>query len=98
MSDLTEAAERLWLAYDRSKSDLRLLIIQCMGWGAPVVVRQKLIRAGLIYRSSRVRLFAADRLKKTDNLEAELRRALEMETDDRAKKSMEFTIRRLNES
>lgn len=94
MVEMTEAAERLWLAYDRGKSDLRLLIIQYMNQKVPLV-RQKLIRVGLIDRSSRVRLFAADRIRKTDNLESELYRALEKETDARAKRSMELAVRKL---
>lgn len=94
-SDLTEAAERLWHAYERGNTAMRLMIVQNLRHKNDAICA-RIVRAGLIDRSKQVRLFSADRAPKS--VEADLIRALQKETDARARRTMEYSLKQWRET
>ena len=82
-----------------SKAHIRFNAILCLGKSTPSDIVEKVLKTGLLDKSSRVRIKAADwigRLRKTEFV-PELTAALAIERNAKARATIEFSLRLLRD-
>lgn len=93
------AADAIAAMFQSPKANIRFAALCSLGRDTPVAVTDALLKAGLSDRSARVRWKAVDRADTLErrNLVPEITAALAVESDDKARRSMELDLRMLRD-
>lgn len=93
------AADAIATMFSSTQAHVRFAALCSLGSQTPVAVTDTLLKAGLRDKSSRVRWKAADRADRLErrNLVPEITAALAVESDDKARRSIELDLRMLRD-